>query len=80
MTAPTGPGPIPPPPHGPRLLIIDDDVRLTGLLTEYLGRFGFVVRAAAHPAAGLRLLKQDAPDLVVLDVMLPEMDGLAVCR
>jgi DNA-binding response OmpR family regulator len=78
MTAPTGTNP--PPSHGPRLLLIDDDVRLTTLLTEYLGRFGFVVRAAAHPADGLRLLKQDAPDLVVLDVMLPGMDGLAVCR
>jgi DNA-binding response OmpR family regulator len=63
-----------------RVLIIDDDERLTALLTEYLGRFGFVVRACAHPRLGLRALKDDPPDLVILDIMLPETDGLAVCR
>ncbi|HEU4994091.1 MAG TPA: response regulator transcription factor [Gemmatimonadaceae bacterium] len=63
-----------------RVLIIDDDERLNALLTEYLGRFGFAVRAATHPTPGLRALKADPPDLVILDVMLPDMDGLAVCR
>jgi len=63
-----------------RVLIIDDDERLNALLTEYLGKFGFSVRAATRPSAGLRTLKSDPPDLVILDVMLPEMDGLAVCR
>jgi DNA-binding response OmpR family regulator len=63
-----------------RLLIVDDDERLTELLTEYLGRFGYSVRAAKHPEAGLRALKSDPPDLVILDVMLPDIDGLAVCR
>jgi DNA-binding response OmpR family regulator len=50
------------------------------LLTEYLGRFAFRVRTAAHPDAGLRLLKSEPPDIVILDVMLPDMDGFAVCR
>jgi DNA-binding response OmpR family regulator len=68
------------PPAETRVLIIDDDERLNALLTEYLGRFGFAVRAARHPDAGLRAVKADAPDLVILDVMLPGMDGLAVCR
>ena len=63
-----------------RVLIIDDDERLTTLLAEYLGGFGFAVRAAKHPEAGLRMLKLDPPDLLVLDVMLPDMDGLSVCR
>lgn len=63
-----------------RVLIIDDDTRLTAVLTEYLARFGYSVRAAAHPVAGLRAIKSDPPDLLILDVMLPEMDGLAVCR
>jgi two-component system phosphate regulon response regulator OmpR len=63
-----------------RVLLIDDDERLNSLLTEYLGKFGYVVRAATRPSAGLRSLKSDPPDLVILDVMLPEMDGLAVCR
>ena len=63
-----------------RILIIDDDERLNALLTEYLARFGFAVRACAHPHEGLRLLKADPPDLVVLDIMLPDVDGLTVCR
>jgi two-component system phosphate regulon response regulator OmpR len=62
------------------VLVIDDDERLNLLLTEYLGQFGFDVRTAAHPDAGLRSLRSDPPDIVVLDIMLPEMDGLAVCR
>ncbi len=67
-------------PSGLRVLIVDDDERLTALLSEYLGRFGYSVRAATHPSAGLGAIKVDPPDLVILDVMLPEMDGLAVCR
>ena len=63
-----------------RVLIIDDDERLNALLTDYLGRFGFSVRAVTDPHEGLRALKSDAPDLLVLDIMLPGMDGLTVCR
>jgi DNA-binding response OmpR family regulator len=63
-----------------RVLIIDDDEALGELLTEYLGRFGFAARAVAHPEEGLRALRTDPPELVVLDLMLPSMDGLAVCR
>src|SRR5689334_14405829 len=65
---------------GTRVLIIDDDERLTALLTEYLAQFGFVVQAVADPESGLRALKRDPPDLVILDVMLPDMDGFSVCR
>jgi DNA-binding response OmpR family regulator len=63
-----------------RILIIDDDRRLNGLLTEYLGRFGYSVRAVDHAQTALRMMQSDPPDLVVLDIMLPETDGLAVCR
>lgn len=65
---------------GTRVLIIDDDERLNELLTEYLTRFGFSVHAVTHPGAGLRALKADPPDLLVLDIMLPDTDGLTVCR
>jgi DNA-binding response OmpR family regulator len=62
------------------ILIIDDDERLNVLLTEYLGRFGFSVRAATHPTEGLRALRTSPPDLLVLDVMLPDVPGTEVCR
>ena len=65
---------------GTKVLVIDDDERLNALLTKYLGRFGFSVRTAVHPKAGLRALRADPPDVLVLDVMLPDMDGFAVCR
>lgn len=63
-----------------RVLIIDDDEKLNALLEEYLGRFGFTVRAVTHPTEGLRVLKNEMPDAVILDVMLPGMDGFEVCR
>ncbi|MBI5536474.1 MAG: response regulator transcription factor [Deltaproteobacteria bacterium] len=63
-----------------RVLIVDDDEELNQLLTEYLAPFGFVVSSASHPDDGLRMLKSDAPDILILDVMLPGMDGFAVCR
>jgi DNA-binding response OmpR family regulator len=67
-------------PADTRVLIIDDDERLNTLLTSYLGRFGFAVRTAPHPEQGLRLLKTDPPDIVILDVMLPDVDGFTLCR
>lgn len=67
-------------PANTRVLLIDDDERLNALLTTYLQRFGFTVRAAPHPEQGLRALKADPPDIVILDVMLPDVDGFAVCR
>jgi DNA-binding response OmpR family regulator len=68
------------PSNGARVLIIDDDERLNALLTEYLGRFGYSVRAVPDPQDGMRALKADPPDLLVLDIMLPGTDGLTVCR
>ena len=64
----------------PTLLIIDDDNRLNQLLKDFLKDFGYVVVTATHPAKGLKILKQASPDLVILDIMLPEMDGFEVCR
>lgn len=63
-----------------QILIIDDDEQMTDLLQPYLERFGFKVRCAPDARAGLRLIRQSPPDLVVLDVMLPEMDGFEACR
>ena len=65
--------------RGP-VLVIDDDRKLRGLLTEYLGMSGFSVLAAGAAEDGLRLLRAEHPQVVILDVMLPEMDGFDVCR
>jgi hypothetical protein len=62
------------------VLLIDDDEALGALLTEYLDQFGFMVRTVPRPDDGLEALAADPPDIVVLDVMLPGMDGFAVCR
>ena len=63
-----------------RALLIDDDERLNALLTTYLARFGVSVRAFAHPEQGLRALRSEPPDIVILDVMLPDTDGFTLCR
>ena len=63
-----------------RVLIIDDDRKLSGLLSAYLGGGGFEVLTAGNADDGLRLLRSDRPDIVVLDVMLPGMDGFEACR
>jgi DNA-binding response OmpR family regulator len=62
------------------ILIIDDDEKLNRLLTDFLGEFGFKILTATHPEDGLKKLNKKSPDLVVLDVMLPGMDGFEVCR
>jgi len=63
-----------------RVLVIDDDKKLVGLLSEYLSRFRIEALAAYDAAEGLRLLEHQKPDLVVLDVLLPGMDGFEACR
>ena len=64
----------------PTILIIDDDQKLNELLKGFLSDFGFSVLAATHPEKGLKKLKHKSPDLVILDVMLPGMDGFEVCK
>jgi two-component system phosphate regulon response regulator OmpR len=62
------------------ILIIDDDEKLNNLLKNYLTGFGYTVISCSHPQAGLKVLHADQPDLIILDIMLPDMDGFAVCR
>ncbi len=63
-----------------RVLIIDDDEKLAALLTEYLARFDVKVSSAPDGDSGLRALRSAQPDILILDVMLPGMDGFAICR
>jgi len=64
----------------PRILLIEDDPRLAGLVTEYLGEAGLHVSTAATGRAGLDRIDREPYDAVVLDLMLPDIDGLEVCR
>lgn len=63
-----------------RILIIDDDVNLNSLLTEYLQKFGYKLVSEITAAAGRKRLRRELPDLLILDVMLPDTDGLTLCR
>ena len=63
-----------------RILIIDDDESLAAMVAEYLGGRGYQVEARADGESGLRALATDRFDALILDVMLPDLDGFEVCR
>ncbi len=62
------------------VLIIDDDRKLGRLLTDYLAKFGLKGVSAVHPDEAIRFLRREVPDIVILDVMLPDKDGFEMCR
>ena len=64
----------------PLVLVVDDDRNVTRLLELYLERAGFRVLAAYNGEEALEACREDCPDLVVLDIMLPRLDGWEVCR
>ena len=64
----------------PRILLIDDDAQLGAPLAAYVARFDMQLIQATRPGAGLEQLRQGGFDAAILDVMLPEMDGFALCR
>ena len=63
-----------------RVLLIEDDSRLAAMVSEYLGEAGYRVTTAASGASGLARLGKEPYDALVLDLTLPDMDGLEVCR
>ncbi len=65
---------------GKRILVVDDDVKTVELVTLYLKRDGYRVLTAYNGVDALRLARESHPDLIVLDLMLPGIDGLEVCR
>jgi DNA-binding response OmpR family regulator len=69
-----------PPEAKPTLLVIDDDQELCAMLAEYLAPEGFITQTASTGPQGLEALAQAGIDLVVLDVMLPELSGFEVLR
>src|SRR5574341_775090 len=62
------------------ILVIDDDVTLIGLIEEYLNKAGYHTLTAPSGVAGLQAFHEHHPDLIVLDVMMPKMDGWKVCE
>jgi DNA-binding response OmpR family regulator len=63
-----------------KLLVIDDDTAVTDLLSLLLKSQGFEVFATNNSSDGLSMIRDVQPDLVILDLMMPEMDGWEVCR
>ncbi len=63
-----------------KVLVVDDDAELRALLHDYLGESGYEVSLAADGAGLWGQFEQGAPDLVILDLMLPGQDGLTLCR
>ncbi len=63
-----------------KLLVVDDEAALREPLAEYLSRQGFVVQQASSAAEARSRLRDETPDLVLLDIMMPGEDGLSFCR
>jgi len=63
-----------------KILIIDDEVNIIELAKLYLQRDGFQVEAATKGQQGLTMFTSVNPDLIILDIMLPDIDGFEVCR
>jgi two-component system alkaline phosphatase synthesis response regulator PhoP len=62
------------------LLVVEDDENISAALAEYFSRVGYAVTSAADGVAGVEAAINGRPDVVVLDLMLPKMDGLSVCK
>ncbi|MGP4014980.1 response regulator transcription factor [Saccharopolyspora sp. 5N708] len=67
-------------PRGPRILVVEDDPTVAQVITGYLHRANYIAVVASDGMIGLELARQMTPDLVVLDVMLPGLDGIQFCR
>lgn len=63
-----------------RIAIVEDEEDIREVLEYHLSREGFAVESAANGAGGLEMVRSSVPDLVLLDLMLPDMDGLEICR
>jgi len=63
-----------------KILIVEDEINIAQLIKIYLEKEGFRATHAKTGTEGLRLVKTESPDMVILDLMLPEMDGLEVCK
>lgn len=65
---------------GKKILVVDDEVKILNMIKTYLEKEGFIVFSAEDGKTALELFKKHEPDLMVLDLMLPEMDGFDICK
>lgn len=63
-----------------KILIVEDEADIANLVKFYLEKEGFLTNVAKSGSEALKLLKSEHPDLVILDLMLPEMDGIEICK
>jgi DNA-binding response OmpR family regulator len=63
-----------------KIAVFEDNEKTINLLKNYLEQFNFDVIAYTNPVDGLNKLKHDLPDLIILDIMMPDMDGFEVCK
>jgi len=71
---------MPPPAHTTRVVVVEDEQSISDPLRSALEREGYGVEVAATGAAALEAVRREEPDVVLLDLMLPDMDGRDVCR
>lgn len=65
---------------GEKILLVEDDSELRGIVSKYLKKEGFEIVTASDGEEGVRLAKEEEPVLILLDLMLPKVDGFDVCR
>jgi two-component system response regulator BaeR len=65
---------------GYRILVVEDESTIADILTDYLRRAGYVPTRLEDGAEAVELVRADPPDLIILDIMLPGLDGISVCR
>lgn len=65
---------------GEKILVVDDEAVVQKLITHYLTREGFQVITAGAGYAALEIIRRERPDLILLDILLPELDGVEICR
>ena len=66
--------------EGKKILVVDDEARMRKIISDFLGAKGFHIIEACDGVDALEKFEEESPDLIILDVMMPRMDGWDVCR